>query len=62
VLVVLRVLGLAAAVALGVMVLAWIVTGERRWLRRAWLVFKYAVFVLAFVLVLFAGEAFFHAL
>ncbi len=44
------------------MVLAWIVTGERRWLRRAWLVFKYAVFVLAFVLVLFAGEAFFHAL
>ena len=31
----------AAAVALGVMVLAWIITGERRWLRRAWLVFKY---------------------
>ena len=60
-LVVLRILGLAAAVALGVTLLAWIVTGERAWLRRAWLIFKYAVFVLAFVLVLFAGEAFFHA-
>ena len=60
-LVVLRILGLAAVVALAVTVLAWALTGERKWLRLAWRIFKYAVFVLAFVLVLFAGEALFHA-
>ena len=36
---------------------AWLVTRERRWLRIAWLIFKYAVFGMAFVLLLFAGEA-----
>ena len=60
-LVVLRILGLAAVVALAVTVLAWALTGERKWLRLAWRIFKYSVFVLAFVLVLFAGEALFHA-
>jgi heme O synthase-like polyprenyltransferase len=58
---VLRIIGLAVAVALGAAMLAWAVTGERKWLRLAWLIFKYAVFALAFVLVLFAGEALFHA-
>lgn len=54
---VLRIVGLAVAAVLGVTVLAWIITGERKWLRVAWLVFKYAVYGLAVILVLFAGEA-----
>jgi len=57
VLIVLRIVGLAVAAALGVSVLAWILTGERKWLRIAWAVFKYAVFGLALILALFAGEA-----
>jgi hypothetical protein len=57
----LRIIGLGVAIALGVTVLAWAFTGERKWLRIAWLIFKYAVFALALVLVLFAGEALFHA-
>ena len=56
-LVVLRVLGLAVAVALAFTVLAWLLTGDRKWLRLAWRIFKYAVFGLAIVLLLFAGEA-----
>ena len=55
-LIVLRIAGLAVAATLAVCVLAWLFTGESKWLRRAWLVFKYSVFVLAFVLLLFAGE------
>jgi hypothetical protein len=54
---VLRILGLAVALALGVAVLAWLLTGERRWLRIAWLIFRYAAFGLLVVLLLFAGEA-----
>lgn len=53
---VLRIIGLAVVIALGVTVLAWAFTGERKWLRIAWLIFKYAVFGLVFVLLLFAGE------
>lgn len=60
-LVVLRIVGLAVAAVLGVTLLAWILTGERKWLRIAWLVFKYAVFGLALVLTLFAGEALLRA-
>jgi cell division protein FtsW (lipid II flippase) len=61
VLAVLRIVGLAVAVALAVTVIAWAFTGDRKWLRLAWQIFKYAVFVLAFVLILFAGEELFHA-
>jgi heme O synthase-like polyprenyltransferase len=57
VLAVVRVLGLLVAVALGAAVLAWALTGERRWLRIAWLIFKYALFAFAAILVLFAAEA-----
>jgi hypothetical protein len=57
VLVALRVIGLTVVIALGVTILAWAFTGEPKWLRIAWLMFKYAVFALALVLVLFAGEA-----
>jgi len=59
--VVLRILALAAVLALGASVLAWLLTGDRRWLRIAWQVFKYAVFGLALLLLLFAGEALLHA-
>jgi hypothetical protein len=59
--VVVRILGLAVALALGATVLAWLLTGERRWLRFAWLIFRYAVFGLLVVLLLFAGEALWHA-
>jgi hypothetical protein len=55
--IVVRILALAAALALGATVLAWLLTGERRWLRIAWLIFRYAVFGLLVVLLLFAGEA-----
>ena len=54
--VVVRILALAVALALGATVLAWLLTGERRWLRVAWLIFRYAVFGLLVVLLLFAGE------
>jgi len=54
--VVVRILALAVALALGATVLAWLLTGERRWLRLAWLIFRYAVFGLLVVLLLFAGE------
>jgi cell division protein FtsW (lipid II flippase) len=58
---VLRIVGLAVALALGVTVLAWLLTGERRWLRIAWQIFRYAAFGLLVVLLLFAGEALLHA-
>jgi hypothetical protein len=59
--VVLRILALAVVLALGATVLAWLLTGERRWLRIAWLIFKYAVFALTLILLLFAGEALLRA-
>ena len=59
--IVVRILALAVVLALGATVLAWLLTGERRWLRIAWLIFKYAVFGLLLILALFAGEALLHA-
>ena len=53
----LRIVGLAVAIALGASVLAWLLTGDRRWLRLAWSIFRYAVFGLLVILLLFAGEA-----
>ena len=41
-------------------VLAWLLTGEPRWKRLAWQVFKYSVFGLLAILLLFAGEALLH--
>jgi heme O synthase-like polyprenyltransferase len=61
VLIALRIIGLTVVIALGICVLAWAFTGDRRWLRIAWRVFKYAVFGLTLVLILFAAEALFHA-
>jgi len=53
---ILRILGLATALALGVTVLLWAMTGERKWLRLAWRLFRYAVFAMALVLLLFLAE------
>jgi heme O synthase-like polyprenyltransferase len=54
---VLRIAVLAVAIVLGFTVLAWLLTGDARWRRASWLVFKYSVFVLLGILILFAGEA-----
>jgi cell division protein FtsW (lipid II flippase) len=54
---VLRVAVLLFAAALAVCVLSWLITRDPKWKRRAWLVFKYGVFGLTLLLVLFAGQA-----
>jgi hypothetical protein len=51
-----RVLGLLVAVALGGCVLMFLLSGERRYLRYAWRIFSYAVFLSAFVLLLMFAE------
>ena len=51
-----RILGLVVAVALGVCVLMYFVSGERRYLRYAWQVFKYALFLAVLILLLLFGE------
>jgi hypothetical protein len=53
---VVRIIGLATAIALGVSVLLWVVTGNRKWLRLAWLIFKYALFLVLLILLLFFAE------
>ena len=50
---IIRIIGLAVAVALGVLVVLFMMSGDRKYLRTAWRVFKVAlVFVLAVLLVL----------
>ncbi len=51
-----RLLGLLAAVGLGVSVLLYTVTGERKYLSFAWRLFKYALFVSVLILLLFLFE------
>ena len=58
---VLRIVGLAVVAVLAITVIAWLITGERRWLNIAWRVFKYAAFASALVMLLFAGEALWRA-
>ena len=58
--VVVRILAIAVVIALGTTLLAWLFTGDRRWLRIAWAIFRYAAFGLLAVLLLFAGEALLH--
>jgi hypothetical protein len=62
VIVVLRIIGLAVVIALGFVALAWMLTGDRKWLLLGWRIFRYAVFAVTFVLILFAGEALFRVL
>lgn len=56
---ILRIVVIATAAALAAMVLAWLFTGERAWLTRAWLAFRIALCVIVLILLLFAAE---HAL
>lgn len=50
---IIRIAGLAVAVALGVLVVLFMMSGDRKYLRAAWRVFKVALaFVLAVLLVL----------
>lgn len=51
----LRIVGILAAIAIGAGILAFLFTGEKRYLRLAWRITKYA---LVFALVLFALLAF----
>ena len=51
-----RILGLLVAVALGVCVLMYVMTGERKYLVYAWRVFKYALFLFVLILLLLFGE------
>ncbi len=52
-----RLIVLATAVALGMLVLTWLFTGERVWLRRAWLLFRVALAFTVLVMLLFFAEA-----
>jgi NADH:ubiquinone oxidoreductase subunit 6 (subunit J) len=54
---VLRVAVIVFAIALAFTMIAWMVTGQPKWRRRSWLIFKYGVFGFLGVLLLFAGEA-----
>lgn len=51
-----RIVGLLVAVALGACVLMYLASGERKYLRHARLIFTYAIFASAFVLVLIFAE------
>ena len=54
---VVRVIGLLVAVLLAAAVAAWLLTGERKWLRAAWHIFRISLVALVVVLLLFAAEA-----
>jgi hypothetical protein len=51
-----RLLGLLAAIGLAVAVLLYLVTGARKYLRFAWQLFRYALFVIVVVLLMFLFE------
>ncbi len=51
-----RVVVVLVAIALGACVLLWLATNERRWLRYAWRLFKVALFVVVLFLLLLFGE------
>ena len=57
---VVRIFGLLVVVALIITVGAWLLTGERRWLRAAWHIFRVSIFALVVILLLFAGEELLH--
>lgn len=53
---VVRIVGVLVAIGLGVCVLLWITTDERKWLRYAWTLFKVALFLVVTFLALLFGE------
>jgi hypothetical protein len=52
----LRIVGLLAAAGLSVLVMLYFVSGNRRYLQLAWRLFRYAVFLLVLVMLLFLLE------
>ena len=57
---VLRAAALALVIALAFTTLAWLITGQPKWRRYSWAIFKYGVFGLLLILLLFAAEALLH--
>ena len=53
---VVRIVGLLVAIALGVCVLLWLATGERKWLQLGWRLFKAALVVVVLILLMMFGE------
>ena len=53
---VVRIVAVLVAVALGVCILFWASTGERKWLVYAWNVFRGALFLVVLILLLMLGE------
>jgi uncharacterized membrane protein YhiD involved in acid resistance len=53
---VVRIVGLLLAIALGVCALLWLATGERKWLRLGWGLFRAALFAVVLILLLMFGE------
>jgi hypothetical protein len=51
-----RIIGLLTAIALGTSVLLWLMTSERKWLTMAWRIFRVAIFVVLLILLRFLGE------
>ena len=51
-----RIVGMLAAIALGAAVLLYVLTGERRYLRLAWIIFKILLFGLVAILMLLLFE------
>lgn len=50
-----RIAGVLVAIAIGVCMVLWLATGDRKWLRYAWHVFRVALVMTAgFLLLLFA--------
>jgi hypothetical protein len=52
----LRIIGLLAAITLAVSVLLYMLSGERKYLSFAWRVFRYSLFIVVLILLLFASE------
>jgi hypothetical protein len=52
----LRIIGLLAVITLAVSVLLYMLSGERKYLSFAWRVFRYSLFVVVLILILFASE------
>ena len=52
----LRIIGFLVVLAIGAAVALYLITQDRRWLRVAWQVFKYALFLFVLILLLFLGE------
>ncbi|HWA39232.1 MAG TPA: hypothetical protein VG873_15340 [Burkholderiales bacterium] len=52
---VVRIVGVLVAIAIGACLVLWLMSGDRKWLRYAWNLFRVAlVLVVAFLLLLFA--------